>query len=79
MSLSINGDVSFPKPVNEPPKRGETYYYPNIIRTSLAGCNEWLGDEVDLKLFESNMVHLTEENAIEHAKALIKLSGGSYE
>lgn len=73
------GDVSFPKPESSPLRKGTTYFYPNFIKSSLVDFFEWTDDELDFKLLKLNMLHLSEENAIAHAKALIKLSGGNYE
>lgn len=73
------GDVSFPKPESENPKSDTEYFFPSFFRPYLVGCFEWAGDDDDYKLLKAGLVHLTKENAIAHAKALIKLSGGTYE
>lgn len=73
------GGVSFPKPESETPEQGCNYYSPNLLSYSLYICNSWEDDRFDARRLEQGLVHLTEENAIAHAKALIKLSGGSYE
>ncbi|UZA02937.1 hypothetical protein [Moraxella bovis] len=73
------GDVCFPKPESSPLRMGTIYFYPNTIKADLVDWFKWTDDELDFKLLKANMVHLSKENAIAHAKALIKLSGGSYE
>ena len=73
------GDVSFPKPVSKPLRMGETYFFPSLIETGLVNWFEWTDDRLDFNLLKSAMVHLSKENAIAHAKALIKLSGGECE
>lgn len=70
------GDVCFPKPESSPLRTGTTYFYPNFIKVGLEDWFEWTDDELDFKLLKSNMLHLSKENAIAHAKALIKLNGG---
>lgn len=47
---------------------------PTIDR--LCFWSEWDNVKLDEQRLERGVVHLTEENAIAHAKALIKLSGG---
>lgn len=70
------GDVSFPKPYQGEMLYKQEYYYPIMDYTSLFGSNTWECDRADLSLMKKGLVHLTKENAIAHAKALIKLSGG---
>ena len=73
------GDVSFPKPESEPPELGTEYwiaepsygYYATTIPIF------WSDDSQDRIYLKRGLVHLTRENAIAHAKALIKLSGGN--
>lgn len=70
------GDVSFPKPYHGEMLYKQEYYYPIMDYASLFGSNTWENDRADLFLMKKGLVHLTKENAIAHAKALIKLSGG---
>lgn len=73
------GNVSFPKPETEPLALGTTYYIPDTSDIDSA-CNlTWHNDSDDQRFLQYSFVHLIEENAIAHTKALIKLSGGSYE
>lgn len=71
------GDVSFPKPETKAPKEGQNYFMPDPTTTKLYFRSRWDNDECDEQRLERGLVHLTEENAIAHAKALIKLSGGN--
>lgn len=73
------GDVSFPKPYQGEMEYDQFYYYPTIDFKSLYDSTTWTGTPTDHMLMGRNLVHLTKENAIVHAKALIKLSGGQYE
>lgn len=70
-------NVSFPKPESEPPKEGIYYWIPFLTCESFTNNSRWYGDIVDFRYLKLGLVHLTEERAMEHAKALIKLSGGT--
>lgn len=73
------GDVSFPKPESNPLKNGTEYWVadPTSQYCTTQGANCWGNDDLDKNYFRRNLVHLSKENAIAHAKALIKLSGGN--
>lgn len=70
------GDVSFPKPESVAPTHGTMYYIPDLNSFGTYGSHIWDGWEFDHQMLKTGLVHLTKENAIAHAKALIKLSGG---
>lgn len=72
------GDVSFPKPLTDKPSINTKYYYPSSY-FHLFDNGFWNNTELDCHRLKLGMLHLTKENAIAHAKALIKLSGGTYE
>lgn len=73
------GDVSFPKPESEPLENGTEYWVaePSYKHYTSHGANIWADDDLDKNYFRRSLVHLSRENAIAHAKALIKLSGGN--
>ena len=71
------GDVSFPKPVSEPLKEGQEYFMPDLCLSGLFHRGTWDDDYADTRRLNLNGIHLSKENAIAHAKALIKLSGGT--
>lgn len=71
------GGVSFPKPETKTPKEDQYYFMPDPTATKLYFRSRWDNDECDVQRLERGFVHLSEENAIAHAKALIVLSGGS--
>lgn len=76
------GDTSFPKPCMDELKDGQIYYIADLGDLRLYSeftYNGDYGDSVDRRLLKRGLVHLTKENAIAHAKALIKLRGGNYE
>ena len=70
------GDVSFPKPYQGKMEYDQVYYYPTVDFKSLYDSTTWTDTPSDHMLMNRSLVHLTKENAIAHAKALIKLSGG---
>lgn len=74
------GNMSFPKPVTKKPKFDSRYYTPSLgDRHKLYIELTWEDDSIDNASFEQGLVHLSKDNAIAHAKALIEISGGSYE
>lgn len=71
------GDVSFPKPESNPPEVGTQYYVAYPTYSGYATSCLWTGDQFDKRGLSRGFVHRSKENAIAHAKALIKLSGGN--
>lgn len=72
-------DISFPKPETRPLKMGAIYWYVDLLNTDLFLIDTWDNIEEDYHRLRIGSIHLTKENTIAHAKALIKLSGGTYE
>ncbi|MDO4441357.1 MAG: hypothetical protein Q4B81_04165 [Moraxella sp.] len=70
------GDVSFPKPESSPPKQGTKYWAVSITAHYIPPLRIWEDDNIDKSYLAHGLVHLSKENAIAHAKALIELSGG---
>lgn len=77
--MVVVGDVSFPKAESEPLKDDDEYWVadPTCICYALSGW--WAGDKLDKCALSRGLLHKSKENAIAHAKALIKLSGGQIE
>ena len=73
------GDVSFPKPESESEKfkEGQEYFMPDLCVPRLYHNSTWEDDHADKRRLNLNIIHLSKENAIAHAKVLIKLSGGT--
>lgn len=71
------GDVSFPKPESEPLRDGDEYWMADPIHKRYALPFKWSGDEFHKQALSRAIVHKSKENAIAHAKCLIKLSGGT--
>lgn len=70
------GDISFTKPYQGKIEKDQVYYFPSIDISALFGSMHWTGSERDHRIMKKGLLHLSKENAIAHAKALIKLSGG---
>lgn len=73
------GDVSFIKPASEPLKYAEQYWVADPTDADYTTSFLWIGDNFDKLALSRGLVHRSRENAIAHAKALIKLSGGQIE
>ncbi|WP_432480811.1 hypothetical protein [Moraxella sp. ZY200743] len=71
------GDVSFPKPESEPLQDGDKYWIADPMANSYAILSMWVGNKLDKLALSKGLLHKSRENAIAHAEALIKLSGGS--
>lgn len=72
------GNLTFPKPETEPLEYGTDYWVATAARSisSYAVPLTWRNDAVDKRYLSRGLAHLSQDAAIEHAKALIKLSGG---
>lgn len=73
------GGVSFPKPESVEPEAGTMYYIAYLDNLSPYLNYVWRDTIIDRRRLKTGVVHLSKENAIAHAKALIKLSGGECE
>lgn len=71
------GDVNFPKPIAEELPEETIYYYPSIECNDLFNTDVWRSLPMDYRLLQRGLIHLDVRDAIAHAKALIKISGGS--
>lgn len=72
-TVSING-IEAPKGLTEAPALGTKYYIPEIgQRYTCVNSFTWTHDTFDLMMLERGIVHLTKENAIAMAKAMLKL------
>jgi hypothetical protein len=85
------GDMEVPEPVSEPLKAGTQYFIVDINDDELYDVGMWVDindDELhdvgmwavdrydEYEYLSKCLIHLTKEAAIQHAKALIKVSGG---
>lgn len=70
------GDVRVPKPLMEPPPLGTRYWFLDLHSKDLVAHFQWGGGDFDNRNLQRGLVHLIDRAALEHAKALIKVSGG---
>jgi hypothetical protein len=71
-TMSING-VAFPAPARVEPDYHQWYWYASLEKP-LARNEKWFGRRADMERFQHGLVHLTEESAFEHAKALLSVT-----
>ena len=66
--------------VNEPeqdaPEHNTVYYFPSLGGERKYFDTVWCGSDFDYQMLKWNLVHLNKEDAIQHTKALIHVSGG---
>ncbi|PHM37147.1 hypothetical protein [Xenorhabdus innexi] len=70
------GEYDVPEPVREALKKGQAYYFPNIEGSdedSLYWKAFWTESTIDNTRLKNRLIHLTQEAAELHAKALIAL------
>lgn len=72
-TINVNG-FEVPEPVREPLKDGDTYYFPSVGSGQLSVTSLWVGcAAADIRL-NRGLIHLTKENAIAHAKAMLGIN-----
>lgn len=73
-TINING-FEVPEPLREKPERDTDYYVPTISDfNSFINEYTWEGDHIDNKFFSKGFIHLTEDAAELHAKALLSFT-----
>lgn len=70
------GDMEVPAPETEAPDDGVRYYFFSSYGSEITDNVCWRGDAMDIRMLKHGLVHLTEEAATAHARALIAISGG---
>ena len=71
------GLMQVPEAIKEAPAKGTLCFAPSLLTTELSKSFKWKNSESDLELLVRGLVHLYEENAMTHARALISISHGS--
>lgn len=64
---TITRTITYPKPVSEPLRDGDTFWAVGITRVFKV---KWYNDAEDNKQLKQNRIHLTKENAQSHWDAL---------
>lgn len=71
------GTMQVPEAISEAPAKGTPCFAPSLLTAELSKSFKWKNSASDLELLTRGLVHLYEDNAVVHAKALISVSGGS--
>ena len=72
-TINING-FEVPEPMRESPEIGTTYYYVDFSLKNHVDDFMWDGGDFDMALLKSGALHLTQEAAEIHAKALLSFT-----
>lgn len=72
-TLNING-FEVPEPVKEPLSCCTVYYTPNLCNVYNVSEYTWSNSSLDTYRLISGVIHLTEEAAVAHAKALLSFT-----
>ena len=70
------GEIQVPEAVKEMPAKGIQCFTPSVLTEELSKGFKWKNSANDLVLLNRGLVHLVQEHAETHAKALIAVSGG---
>jgi hypothetical protein len=70
------GEHEFPMPMREAPKMGAMYWLVEPVNSDVASETQWVNDSLDRLWLQRGLCHATREAALQHAKALIAVSGG---
>lgn len=71
------GDIQVPEPIRTMPDKGTLCYFADPTISCLINSFKWKDADKFKLLLERGQLHLIEENAIIHSKALISVSGGT--
>jgi hypothetical protein len=72
-TINING-YEVPEPVREPLKSGDLYFIASLEYECFYSFQTWAYSPADYLSLERGLVHLTQEAAVAHAKALLSLT-----
>jgi len=69
-TIKVNG-FDVPEPLREPLKDNVNYCIPDPKMEDLFDYQTWTGHKLDMVWLSRGLIHLTKENAIAHAKAML--------
>ena len=69
-TIIVNG-IKVPEPVREALRIGQRYWATSLTCGGLAINALWSNDPIDQRRFKYGLIHLTEEAAVAHAKAML--------
>lgn len=68
------GEFDVPEPLRVEPNVGSYYRVPSLISRVMFDGYHWSGDSYDKLWLRDGLIHLSEEAAVLHARAIISLS-----
>ena len=68
------GEYDVPEPVREPLEKDTEYWIAHFSLEELANRFKWYSDKFDNRVLKNGLIHLTKEDAVIHAKALMSLT-----
>ena len=71
--------LAYPSPLTEPPSFNTIVYITDISSSDFCFDITWTGEEYDVDVLNRGIVHLTQDNAVAHAQAIILACGGTFE
>ena len=69
-TITVNG-IEVPEPAREAPKMGEKFFVVTLTSPTLVNDYLWTTHRYNTQWLSKGLVHLTEEAAIAHAKAML--------
>lgn len=72
-TININGH-EVPEPVREPLEKGQEYWVLELTNKERCCRLVWRNDHMDNRILERGLIHLSEEAALAHARALLSLT-----
>ena len=74
-TIIVNG-IEVPEPVREALKKGQEHWVADGEARKFSFFSMWSGDAFDQRRLKRGLIHLTEEAAVAHAKAMLAPSMG---
>ena len=68
------GEYDVPEPMREPLEKDTAYWIPHFSLDVSANRFTWYSDDFDNRMLKNGIIHLTKEDAVIHAKALMSLT-----
>lgn len=72
------GDYLYPEAESIELAEGTEFFFPSLSRSDFFAISIWRGDESQKSLLQRKLVHLNQQAAIDHTKAIILAGGGSF-
>ena len=69
-TIIVNG-IEVPEPVREALEIGQRYWFASVTAVHLIVGVTWVGGDCDTRVLNRGLIHLTEEAAVAHAKAML--------